>query len=121
MRNSLDGSQRRQRTNTNAINDQGTASRPVGIVRSRNSFNPNWSISSNPSQGPPRSLRFSTAQALDVDFRPLRLDVVEEPLLTRPMFAFSGILDTQAMRFVELSEIRDHALPWAAFAAIRLH
>jgi hypothetical protein len=61
------------------------------------------------------------SQTSDIDFRPLRLDVVEESLLTRPLLAFGGFLDAQAMRFVELSEIRDHPLPRAALGAIRFH
>ena len=121
MCSSLDGSQRRQRTSTKAISDQGMSSRPAGIVRSRNSFKPNCSTSSSPSQGPPKSRRFSTRRRLTSTSTHCGRTSSKSRFCRASWLAFGGLLDAQPMRFVELPEIGDHALPRPALGAIRLH
>jgi len=74
-------------------------------------------------QSQPRATEIAAllhAHALDVHFHPLRLQVVEEPLLPRSAPAFGRFLDAQPLRFVELPEIGHHALPRATRRAIRL-
>ena len=75
-------------------------------------------------QPQPRAAEITTvlhAQAFDIDFHPLRPNVVEKPLLPWPRLAFGGVLHAQTMRLVELSQIGDDALAGPALAAIRLH
>jgi hypothetical protein len=56
-----------------------------------------------------------------IHFHPLRLDVVEQPALSATSMAFSGVLHTQATSFIELPQIRHHALTRTSLGAMRLH
>src|SRR3989304_3142350 len=61
------------------------------------------------------------ADAGGVHLDPLRLDVVEEPLLPRSPPTFGGRLDAQPATLIELPQISHHPLPRPAFGPIRLH
>ena len=121
MCNSLDGSQRRQRTRTKAISDQETSSRPPGIVRSEEFFQSQRSTSSNPSQGPPKSRRFSTRTRLTSTSTHCGRTSSKSRFCCGRGLAFGGLLDAQALRLVKLAQIGHHALPRAALRAVRLH
>ena len=61
------------------------------------------------------------ANLCGVDFDPLGLDVVEQPLLPRPPPAQGRVLDAQPATFVQLPHIRHDPLPRTTRGAIRLH
>jgi hypothetical protein len=55
------------------------------------------------------------AQAFDIDFDPVGPRVVEELFLACFRVAFGGVLNTQPMGFIELSEIGDDTSSWPAW------
>ena len=120
MCNSLDGSQRRQRTSTNAISDQGTPRRRRDGAGEK--LFQTQAIDEFQSQpGTAEIAAVLHPHAFDIHLYPLRPHVIEETFLPVPARAFGRLLDAQTLRLVELPQIGHHPLPRTALRAVRLH